>query len=147
MNDTWQAIAVPFNDLSWASGAQPGETLPNAQIESVEILGDMALDIRDLAFMRPRGTRVSTEAGRGYCVAGRLRDFQPGQQVSLNLPGDRDSGMSQAVDQRGIFCFSNVADGIYELHSEAGGRIFRDRRGPLLEVTANRVTLDMVAEG
>jgi len=146
MTDMWQSIAVPFNDLSWAKGALPGETLPNAPINAVEILSDLALDIRDLAFLRPRGTRISTETGQGSCVAGRVREFQPGQQVNIAVPGGRDSGITQAVDQRGIFCFSNVANGIYELQSEACGRIFRDRRGALIEVTANLVTLDLVAE-
>ncbi len=147
LNDTWQTIVVPFNNLAWAKGAHPGITLPNAPIKSVEIISDGTLHIRELNFTRPRGTRVSTEAGQGYCVAGRIQDFQPEQTIELCDVSNPDIRWSQAPDQRGCFCFSQIPKGIFQLYSQVDGAIFHDRRGRLIEVNANLVTLELIAAG
>ena len=143
LDETWRTIAVPFNDLRWATGSEPGCTLPNAPLGAIEILSSAGgLDIRSLRFLRPRSTRLAMRDNPRYCVAGLVLDHQPGQAVRL-LGGDTVD-LVQTVDQQGAFCFAGIESGVYELRSEAGGRSYRDRRGALVEVTGDLVTLELI---
>lgn len=121
----WRRVVVPFHGLDWAG--KPGGPVPSSSLAAVTILGRG--EVARPEFLRPRATTLSRQT---FCVAGRVPNFHPGQIVSL---GARE----MAVDQRGAFCFSDVAPGIYALGS--GERV--DRRGPLIEVICDTVNLEL----
>ena len=103
--------------------------------------GGAAIDIAGLAFLRPRTSHVLREAA-GFCLGGRLAGYS-GREV-VHLAG-RDSGSSERrempVDQRGFFCFDQVAPGIYEVWADADAGPAHDRRGPLIEVGGDTMIL------
>jgi hypothetical protein len=141
----WRTLSVPFYDLAWHPSARPGGPLPSHALESVTIhcLGDggAAIDVAGLAFLRPRASRAAREAA-GFCVGGRLAGHAGHEVVHLS---GRDRGDSEnrqlAVDQRGFFCFDQVARGMYEVWADTAGGAAHDRRGPLLEVEGDTMTL------
>ncbi|MEO8926009.1 MAG: hypothetical protein ABI306_02490 [Caulobacteraceae bacterium] len=109
-------FVVPFHDLDWRANADVHA--PSHPLASITLMGRATF--AKVALLRPRATTLDRT---GFCVAGRVADFEPGQVVDLE-------GRQEVVDQRGWFCFWQVPKGVHRLTSN--GRC--DRRGPLIEV-------------
>ena len=141
----WRRLVAPFHDLDWAPGAQPGAApMPNHPLEALTLLAEpgddgQGVDLAGVALLRPRATGLGADA---YCMAGRVPDFEPHQRVFAAAAEAPSSEVHEcAVDPRGHFCFSRLPPGIYRLWTESGKRQLCDRRGPLVELSANLPSL------
>jgi hypothetical protein len=114
-------FVVPFYDLEWR--VLTGARVPSHPLTSITLIGEG--QFAKAAFLRPRATTLIRS---GFCVAGRVADFEPGQIVNLG-------GRRETVDQRGWFCFPQTPGGVYALTSNG----CCDRRGPLVEVASDVV--------
>ncbi len=140
----WRTLAVPFHDLAWNPAARPGGPLPSHPLKSMTVRclggGEAAVDVAGLAFPRPRASAVA--ATDGFCLGGELAAFAGGETVRLVArDGDPGERREMTVDQRGFFCFDRVPRGIYEVWAETASGPAHDRRGPLVEVGGDTMTL------
>ena len=142
----WRRHVAPFHDLAWAPGSRAGGPTPNQALEAITLLASPgaaggAVDVGGVALLRPRATTRAADAS-SFCLAGRVPGWQPGQPVlaaALDSPaGERHEC---AVDPRGHFCFARLAPGIYNVWTALDGRDLCDRRGRLVELSANLTTL------
>ncbi len=144
----WRTIVVPFTDLDWRAGAAPGGPMPSHQLAAITLIArDAPASFADVAFPRPRSTRLSQRDAPRYCVAGTVPHFTSGQSVDLAPTGDGGEAQSCVVDQRGAFCFTGVVAGIYRLSTETPAGRWVDRRGALTEVTGDLATIELTRKG
>jgi len=143
----WQTITIPFHDLMWRDDAKPGGPLPNHPIEAVTIHGFAAggenIEIGRVAFLRPRGTSFSGHNERRFCLAGSIAASEAHRTVNAVALNDPSLRRSIEADQRGHFCFEGLPAGIYKVWSEAGTSVVCDRRGVLVDVSADVVNLKL----
>jgi hypothetical protein len=143
--DRWHVLLTPLHDLLWAKGAKPGGPMPSHALDALTIIarGDTgaSLDIADVAFLRPRTMALSTRSDRRFCLGGHIKSFTPGQRVHIEAQEGAGISQTESVDQRGYFCFPQIAAGIYRVWSDIEGKTFHDLRGPLVEVNADRMDL------
>jgi hypothetical protein len=138
----WSTVAVPFHDLTWDVTARPGGSIPSHALRELSILceapGNRGIDIANLAFFRPRATALARADVPTFCTSGWVPKFTKLQKVFLTAKyASMTDARSASVDQRGYFCFSEVKAGIYDVWTEIDGTRFVDRRGSLVEVSAN----------
>ena len=82
------------------------------------------------------------EGSAGFCLGGRLPSFGGGQSVKALRPDLKGGSIREAtVDQRGWFIFERSERGVYAIWAEQDGTIVNDRRGRLVEVGADTMTL------
>lgn len=144
--DEWRVLTLPFHDLTWASDAKPGGPMPNHALTSLTIycvgLPRSGVDVGRIEFLRPR---CSPQQGRDtslYCLGGRLPVFEFGQTVkALAIHSPFADSASAVVDQRGQFCFGVIPPGLYRVWSTTDGGQIHDRRGALVELYTNVMTL------
>ena len=141
--DGWHTVVAPFFAMSWAPGASPGGPMPNHALTSVTLLcqgGEGAfVDFADVAFLRPRATSIS-QGCAGYCLGGAVENFARDQLVHLRSDATGHSA-TQIVDQRGMFCFNRLPAGVYRVWTMGNRLECFDRRGPLIELTADTMDL------
>jgi len=142
----WRRITIPFHDLTWAPRSKTGGPMPNHPLEAMTLLatGDPGaeVDFADVAFLRPRAVVQTDGVERRYCLGGHVQGFSGGDIVhAVRLDSDDPSARETAVDQRGFFCFVGVAVGIYEVWARIGDATVHDRRGAIVEVNGDTVTL------
>lgn len=143
----WRTIIVPFTDLDWRAGAAPGGPMPSHPLTAITLIShDAPAEFADVAFLRPRSTRLSQREAPRFCLAGTVPDFTPGQSVDLT-PAEGDGETQHCVvDQRGAFCFTGLAAGIYQLSTDTPAGRLVDRRGELVEVTGDIATIALVRD-
>lgn len=144
--EDWTVFVAPFHDLAWTEDSAPGGPMPNHALKSVTILCAGAigsgLDIDSVEFLRPRTRAHDGTAKRRWCLGGNLPKFETGATVTAAAQGDDGvPPLVATVDQCGYFCFGLVPGGVYKVWSSLGGREIHDRRGALVEVGANLMTL------
>jgi len=144
-NDTWATIVIPFWCLDWSEGAKAGGVLPSHALQSIAIRCDgpeaSHVDIAQMAFLRPRAT--SAIPSHLHCLGGSVQPFSYGQHVHAVRVGSEAETRTVPVDPQGFFCFDNLEPGIYRVWSDHPTGVCLDRRGPLAEVVADTMTLDL----
>lgn len=101
-------------------------------------------DFGDLALLRPRATSRNHGETTSYCLGGVVPGFKPGQSVQAQAKG-KSEVVATTVDQRGWFCFTQLPEGIYNVWTEGETAKIYDRRGPLVELRADVMTLELKA--
>jgi hypothetical protein len=141
-SEDWRRLVAPFYDMAWAESAAPGGPMPSHALAAVELhcIGKPGshADIGDLALLRPRATSLAQD--RRYCLGGAVADFRAGQEVHAARE-DGSGPLSQAVDQRGRFCFTGLTKGIYRVWSRSDRGEVHDRRGALVELGGDTMYL------
>ena len=144
----WERLAVPFHDLGWNQTARPGGPIPSHPLAAMTILcaggAGTSVDLADVVFLRPRTFAGRRGEERRFCLGGRVRDFRADDIVHA-VPRDPIFGAARqtGVDQRGSFFFDRMAAGIYQVWSRRGEEVFHDRRGALVEIAADTMTLSL----
>lgn len=139
-------MVAPFHCLDWAPGAATGGPMPSHALTSITLYctgrrGAWA-DFGSLALLRPRATSLYQGDAAHYCLGGTVPGFTASQAVFVQPSGSNEV-FTVRVDQRGRFCFTNLAEGIYSVWTEdTAGKIY-DRRGPLVELGCNMMTLEL----
>jgi hypothetical protein len=145
----WRAVTIPQYELRWPQNwSKPVLPLILGPIRSVQVqLLDAAegdtLEIGDLKMFRssadgsaPDGTRV---------VAGRVLDSTGKTIEGIGISADFDGDRRHTVtDQFGYYAFGGVKQGaIAAISASHLGRECAPTRGPLMEVQANEVEVDI----
>jgi hypothetical protein len=142
---TWRRVTAPLHDLAWKAGAGSGTPMANHPLESVTLLclgaPGSSVDLAQLEFLRPRSLAGADAPERGFCVGGHVPLFEPGISVRMARRGEGSTPKSAAIDQRGFFCFELTPRGIYEIWAQTGEGDVVDRRGRLIEVVGDNMTL------
>jgi hypothetical protein len=143
----WRRLTVPFHDLAWAPTARPGGPMPSHPLKALTILCSGRrgawIDLAGPAFLRPRTTARRPGEERRFCLGGGVPGFK-GDEIVHAVPRDHaGEARRTSLDQRGFFFFDRMAPGIYEVWGQSGGDIAHDRRGPLIEVAADTMTLSL----
>lgn len=146
--EEWRTIVIPFTDLHWRAGAAPGGPMPSHPLIAITLLArDATAGFADVAFLRPRSTRLSQRDAPRFCLAGTVPDFTPGQSIDLVPAEDGGEAQTCVVDQRGAFCFTGLVAGIYSLSTETPSGRLVDRRGGLVEVIGDIATIELIRKG
>jgi hypothetical protein len=145
----WQSVTVPQYDLRWSENwSKPVLPLVLGEIRSVQVQlldavdGD-TLEIGDLKMLRSSADGSAPDGGR--VIAGRVHDSMGNTISGIGISADFDGKRKQTVtDQFGYYAFGGVKKGtiaaIRALHS---GCECVPRRGPVMEVQANEVEVDI----
>jgi hypothetical protein len=141
-------MVAPFHCLTWAEGSVAGGPMPNHPLASITLhcaggRGAYA-DFGDLALLRPRATSRNHGEEKSYCLGGVVPGFKPGQTVQAQAE-DKSDAIATTVDQRGWFCFPNLPEGIYDVWTDGEAGKIHDRRGPLVELRSDVMTLKLKA--
>jgi hypothetical protein len=145
----WRAVTIPQYELRWSPNwSKPVLPLVLGPIRSIQIqLLDAAagdtLDIGDLKMLRPSANGSAPDESR--VVAGRVLDPMgrtvEGIGISAAFDGDR---RHTVTDQFGYYAFGGVKQGaIVAIRASHLGRECPPARGPLMEVQANEVEVDI----
>ncbi|MBA3811053.1 MAG: hypothetical protein H0X27_05295 [Caulobacteraceae bacterium] len=142
----WRLWIAPFHDLAWAKGAAPGGPMPSHPLEALTIVCAGApgsgVGIDRVEFLRPRMRAHQEGREPRWCLGGRLPIFETGATVEAAALGPNEIPIHTAVvDQRGYFCFGLVSAGVYKIWARSGKDELHDRRGPLIEVGADLMSL------
>lgn len=142
----WVKLSAPFHDLTWRAGAAAGGPLPSHPLVSliIECAGGKGavVEVGGLEFLRPRCTAPKPGLDRRFCLGGSIPDFRGGEIVHVAARDGAGTAPRRAVvDQRGFFMFDRVAAGIHEVWATCGSSVVHDRRGALVEVVADTVSL------
>jgi hypothetical protein len=123
--------------------------MPSHPLKSISVLaaGDAArtLEIAQVELMRPRAVRHDADSPVTFCLGGRVVAFR-GDEIIRVKPVDAPGGEDRqtTVDQRGFFCFDRAPPGIYEVSMQVdGAEPTYDRRGPLVELQSDMLTLEL----
>ncbi len=146
--EAWRRFTVPFHDLAWNSANSVSNAFPSHPLDSLTIQCSgppgAAVEVARVTFLRPRAATAIPNRAPGFCLGGRLILYNSDDTVqAVRRDRQGDPVRQTAVDQRGWFCFEHTAPGIYEVWSEHGGGIVHDRRGRLVEVGEDMMTLVM----
>jgi hypothetical protein len=141
-------MAAPFHCMTWAEGSTTGGPMPSHPLTSITLhcaggRGAYA-DFGDLALLRPRATSLNHGETTSYCLGGVVPGFKPGLSVHAQAKG-KSEVVATPVDQRGWFCFTQLPEGIYNVWTEGETAKIYDRRGPLVELRADVMTLELKA--
>jgi hypothetical protein len=149
LTDTaWRRLVVPFHDLARGSSAMTGGPMPSHPLKSLAIVcaGEAPtwVDIAAVTFLRPRTIVRRAGEERRFCLGGSVVGFA-GDEIVYAVAGDRSGAPHRqtGLDQRGFFFFDLMSPGIYEVWAQRGGESLYDRRGHLVEVTADTMTLSL----
>ena len=145
----WHSVTIPQHDLRWPENwSKPKLPLVLGEIRSMQVqLLDAAdgdtLEIGDLKMLRPSGDGSAPDGSR--VVAGRVLDSRGKTVEGIGVSADFDGNRRHTVtDQFGYYAFGGVKQGaIAAISASHFGRECAPTRGPLMEVQANEVEVDI----
>lgn len=145
----WHSVTIPQHDLRWPENwSRPKLPLVLGEIRSVQFqLLDAAdrdvLEIGDVKMLRPSGDGSAPDGSR--VVAGRVLDSRGKTVERIGVSADFDGNRRHTVtDQFGYYAFGGVKQGaIAAISASHFGRECAPTRGPVMEVQANDVEVDI----
>jgi len=134
-------VTVPFWDLTWANGAEPGGPLPTRDIARIELIVRGSITVSNAAFIRPSAAQRDAPQ-EGTVVVGRVPMERTADWTVHLVPIEGGATRECRPDPRGWFAFSSVRRSVCRVWATDGaGHRFTPRGGDLVETRWNQTSL------
>lgn len=134
-------ITVPFWDMTWAAGAEPGGPLPTRDIARIELIVRGRVAVSNAAFIRPSAAQRD-EPQEGTVVTGRVPMARVADWTVRIVDLEGGASRECSPDPRGWFALQGVRGRVCRVWAvDTAGSRFTPRGGELVETRWNQTSV------